>query len=266
MSDALRIEGSPARCPYCHEGLAGARPSELAGCAGCGARHHRECFTEQGACASCGCADALVAPTGGSPRQGLAEWQARLPADSRLTLERVGSAWQLSWPTLADPRATLAFSALSVLGSTLLTLALPGALKTLGLLLLALALLSALVFLDARRPSTLLFHEDELLLDRPGIKHFGGGKSVGRREHGWSLAQSSLLFRTAGQTPEIWLRKTGLLGAYLPGEDFDFVRGLIEAWRAGQLSLAAEPAREDLIQEQRDSGGQPLRRKGPLKA
>ena len=91
---------------------------------------------------------------------------------------------------------------------------------------------------------------------------FGGGESVGRREQGWTLAGGTLLFRAAGQSTEIWLRKTGWLGAYLPGADFEFVRDLIEAWRAGQLRLSLEPplaARE---------GEEPPRRsqRGPLKA
>jgi len=56
----VHVERSPSHCPYCKAELV-----DLAGivaCAACGARHHRECHSENHArCATCGSA-AVLAP------------------------------------------------------------------------------------------------------------------------------------------------------------------------------------------------------------
>ena len=43
------------RCPYCHEGLAGVKASDLQTCVGCRAVLHRACLKEYGSCTTRGC-------------------------------------------------------------------------------------------------------------------------------------------------------------------------------------------------------------------
>ncbi len=50
--DDVRAANSPNRCPFCHEDVA--PEDEWVACKSCLARHHRDCWTESKACASCG--------------------------------------------------------------------------------------------------------------------------------------------------------------------------------------------------------------------
>ena len=62
----VRVERSPSRCPYCHDELSSVE--DVVACAECGARHHRGCQSEHGACATCGSSKVLVpAREDGSP-------------------------------------------------------------------------------------------------------------------------------------------------------------------------------------------------------
>ena len=45
-------------CPYCKDGFPSLR--EAVACAACHARHHRECFEDHGACATCESPELLV--------------------------------------------------------------------------------------------------------------------------------------------------------------------------------------------------------------
>lgn len=93
----IRIDG--ARCPYCHDHLGD--PRELVACAACGARAHLACHQEHPACATCGGSEILV-PRGAAPTdQQPAE---PLPADSRLQVERLPDALEISWPALSPPQ------------------------------------------------------------------------------------------------------------------------------------------------------------------
>lgn len=49
-----RDSSGALRCAWCHDALAGRRRADEQGCAGCGALHHDACWTEAGACATCG--------------------------------------------------------------------------------------------------------------------------------------------------------------------------------------------------------------------
>lgn len=49
----VRVAASPVRCPYCHAEVGGPADSWVA-CAGCLARHHDECWSAHGQCATCG--------------------------------------------------------------------------------------------------------------------------------------------------------------------------------------------------------------------
>lgn len=57
--DDVKVDASPLRCPYCHEGVAQDQPGWVA-CGGCLARHHGACWDERGACASCNGTKRLV--------------------------------------------------------------------------------------------------------------------------------------------------------------------------------------------------------------
>lgn len=57
--DDVRIDGSPVRCPFCHEGVDVAT-DEWVACAGCLARHHGECWAEGTKCGACGGAESLA--------------------------------------------------------------------------------------------------------------------------------------------------------------------------------------------------------------
>lgn len=56
----VKIDGSPTRCPFCHEGVDTSEKGWVA-CGGCMARHHEACWDERGACASCRGVRRLVA-------------------------------------------------------------------------------------------------------------------------------------------------------------------------------------------------------------
>lgn len=77
-AQGFRVQGSPVRCPFCHDGLT----KDLVACAGCGARHHAPCYEEQGACASCGSSEALY------PARRAGVRPASPPEGSRLRVER----------------------------------------------------------------------------------------------------------------------------------------------------------------------------------
>jgi uncharacterized Tic20 family protein len=62
--ERIRVERSPARCPYCHGDLTD--PDAVTACASCGARHHAGCHREHGVCASCGADGRLVPEPGGA--------------------------------------------------------------------------------------------------------------------------------------------------------------------------------------------------------
>lgn len=51
-SGRIAVESSPTRCPFCHDGLDHTKEQWLA-CAGCLARHHHDCWVENGRCGSC---------------------------------------------------------------------------------------------------------------------------------------------------------------------------------------------------------------------
>lgn len=65
--EALKIARPPTRCPFCHDQVVVEARGWIA-CAGCLARHHEACWSEGGACASCGDDAPLVAARrGGEP-------------------------------------------------------------------------------------------------------------------------------------------------------------------------------------------------------
>jgi len=84
----IEVSGSPVRCPYCHDAFTN---KELIACAGCSARHHALCYAEQGACASCGSAEALY------PQRRASDPSARPPEGSRLRVERSGRQVAYRW-------------------------------------------------------------------------------------------------------------------------------------------------------------------------
>jgi len=86
-AQGFRVQSSPVRCPYCHDGLA----KDLVACAGCGARHHAPCYEEQGACASCGSGEALY------PARRAGVRPAAPPEGSRLLVERSGEQVAYRW-------------------------------------------------------------------------------------------------------------------------------------------------------------------------
>lgn len=119
--DDVKVDGSPTRCPFCHEHLDTAKAGWVA-CGGCMARHHAECWDERGACASCGGLRRLVAEerrlasdpevvalvqTGDRPRA-MAELRARGLDDraARAALDLVAAA--LAGPRAADVGWTIA--------------------------------------------------------------------------------------------------------------------------------------------------------------
>jgi hypothetical protein len=53
----LRVEASPTRCPYCHDGVDQAELQRALVCQTCLSRHHAECWLDR--CASCGSEQAL---------------------------------------------------------------------------------------------------------------------------------------------------------------------------------------------------------------
>lgn len=48
----IQVSGSPTRCPYCHENCAD--EDQVLVCETCLSRHHEPCWTDHGACSSCG--------------------------------------------------------------------------------------------------------------------------------------------------------------------------------------------------------------------
>ena len=61
LTEELRVEASPVRCPYCHAGLAPEATNWVA-CKACLARHHVPCWGEGGACSACGDTHFLISP------------------------------------------------------------------------------------------------------------------------------------------------------------------------------------------------------------
>lgn len=75
----LSVRGSPARCPYCHDGIED--PAESLVCQACLARHHPACW--EGKCASCAGTAALgrvAAPGRGDASAPYEVWKRRLNA------------------------------------------------------------------------------------------------------------------------------------------------------------------------------------------
>ncbi|MBI3724842.1 hypothetical protein HY251_12935 [bacterium] len=52
LRDDVRLEGSRARCPYCHDSVS-AEGDDWVACRACLARHHEKCWQESGQCATC---------------------------------------------------------------------------------------------------------------------------------------------------------------------------------------------------------------------
>jgi hypothetical protein len=82
----VRVEGSPTRCPYCHDGVSGQQPTVV--CEQCLSRHHAPCWVE--ACASCGATERMVR----DPAHRVMEFGAPLLAALRHT---VGPAAVVLW-------------------------------------------------------------------------------------------------------------------------------------------------------------------------
>lgn len=57
--DDVRIDGSPVRCPFCHEGV-DVGTDDWVACAGCLARHHADCWGEATRCGACGGTESLA--------------------------------------------------------------------------------------------------------------------------------------------------------------------------------------------------------------
>lgn len=70
----VRFEQSPTRCPYCHDDCSD--DVEVVACRGCVAKHHAECWEENGRCGSCGDGRALR-EGGPAPRAPLADGLSR---------------------------------------------------------------------------------------------------------------------------------------------------------------------------------------------
>jgi hypothetical protein len=64
--DDVRVDASPLRCPFCHASVAAVALDWVA-CKACLARHHAACWSESGACASCG--DQLFLPARSAKRR-----------------------------------------------------------------------------------------------------------------------------------------------------------------------------------------------------
>jgi len=58
-TNQVRVQSSPTRCPFCHDTCQA--DGEDVVCHDCLARHHAECWGENGACAACSSPKALVA-------------------------------------------------------------------------------------------------------------------------------------------------------------------------------------------------------------
>jgi hypothetical protein len=57
--DAVRVQASAVRCPYCHDEI-GTQDEAWVACAGCLARHHAACWTASRQCATCNDRQSLV--------------------------------------------------------------------------------------------------------------------------------------------------------------------------------------------------------------
>lgn len=73
--EAIKVERSPTRCPFCHQSLA-PEGEEWIACAQCLGRHHTACWAEGGACAACGHAAPLSAAEAQGRTAGAPEAQA----------------------------------------------------------------------------------------------------------------------------------------------------------------------------------------------
>lgn len=62
--ESVRVEGSPVRCPFCHEGVR-VEDGDWVACASCLARHHGECWGEGGRCGACGGGERLTPASDG---------------------------------------------------------------------------------------------------------------------------------------------------------------------------------------------------------
>ncbi|HBP21622.1 MAG TPA: hypothetical protein DEA08_28040, partial [Planctomycetes bacterium] len=91
------------RCPFCHEDVQ-LETSEWVACRSCQARHHRDCWSESGACGSCGTEVFLAVPALEATRSG--------PPTS---LSVVGWAWVIlgGFTVLSGGGALLAWSVIS---------------------------------------------------------------------------------------------------------------------------------------------------------
>lgn len=72
--EAVRVERSPTRCPFCHQSIA-PEGEEWIACAQCLGRHHTACWAEGGACAACGHAAPLSAAEAHGRQAGAPEAQ-----------------------------------------------------------------------------------------------------------------------------------------------------------------------------------------------
>ncbi len=99
--EAIKVERSPARCPYCKDALEDLE--KIVACSACGARHHLACHTENAArCATCA-STAVLAPRGAARAGGGPHVP---PAGSAIAVSRVGDAIEYSWP-VPETNATL---------------------------------------------------------------------------------------------------------------------------------------------------------------
>lgn len=58
-AEGVRVEASPVRCPFCHEGVR-VEDADWVACAHCLARHHDACWGEAGRCGACGAGERLA--------------------------------------------------------------------------------------------------------------------------------------------------------------------------------------------------------------
>jgi hypothetical protein len=177
--DDVRVDGSPVRCPFCHESVDVGQDDWVA-CAGCLARHHGECWTEGGRCGACKATEPLrrdapavaapLAPPAATPPDvapGVRTFTRTIPGEvgdevdevvvgearSRLgtegRFERLGRT--LTWTSSVTPGPGVTVSVASRDGATTLTVRDVAPVKDLlhpaiaGLLVLMLALLASLV-------------------------------------------------------------------------------------------------------------------------
>ena len=93
------------RCPFCHEDVQ-LETSEWVACRSCQARHHRDCWSEAGACGSCG-TDVFLAEPQLTPQP---------PSGRPTSVSVIGWAWLIlgSFLILSGTGALLAGSAIAI--------------------------------------------------------------------------------------------------------------------------------------------------------